>query len=365
MAKKKWDSQRDAESRQEYKEIRRKVKREVAKAKEKAYDELYERLDTKEREKDLYQLARQRDQAGKDLLQDASMTEGLGEMAYWGQYLPRNMRGHPLDYVVTTGLEHGSSALMRPVVIVRGRRDVCGPLDDSTSAALGSHDWCIIKLGVPGVIHGFDVDTSFFTGNYAPHISIQAVCLQQDGGIARLKVYGIGQKDWSEVSPTQKVDLVALVNGGVCIGFSDAHFGHPRNMIDSFPYITKGMVDENGILQVPGSEWAVFKLGHIGVITEIQIDTTHFKGNFPDSCKIDACSMTSVEEMTRKWESDDVTDWKPLLVTQKLKPHHQHFFTGSSIQLTEAVTHVKITMAPDGGISRMRLWGYLRSSPSK
>ncbi|XP_051790281.1 uncharacterized protein LOC127529729 [Erpetoichthys calabaricus] len=53
MAKKKWDSQRDAESRQEYKEIRRKVKREVAKAKEKA-NELYERLDTKEREKDLY-----------------------------------------------------------------------------------------------------------------------------------------------------------------------------------------------------------------------------------------------------------------------------------------------------------------------
>ncbi|XP_051781551.1 uncharacterized protein LOC127527298 isoform X2 [Erpetoichthys calabaricus] len=69
MAKKKWDSQRDAESTQEYKEIRCKVKREVAKAKEKAYDELYERLDTKEGEKDLYRLARQRNRTGKNLQQ--------------------------------------------------------------------------------------------------------------------------------------------------------------------------------------------------------------------------------------------------------------------------------------------------------
>ncbi len=52
-----------------------------------------------------------------------------------------------------------------------------------------------------------------------------------DGGIARLKVYGIGKKDWSTVSSRDLVDLVALVNGGVCVGYSDAHYGHPRNMI--------------------------------------------------------------------------------------------------------------------------------------
>ena len=47
----------------------REVKREVAKAKHKAYEELYDRLDTKEEEKDLYRLARQRNQAGKDVQQ--------------------------------------------------------------------------------------------------------------------------------------------------------------------------------------------------------------------------------------------------------------------------------------------------------
>ncbi|KAK1170230.1 allantoicase [Acipenser oxyrinchus oxyrinchus] len=312
------------------------------------------------------------------------------------------------------------------------------------------HDWCIIQLGVSGVIHGFDVDTSFFTGNYAPSISIQAACLSQDGipefpaqgdrtgtaaseeefqaiqklqsdswvelvsiaalkpgyvetchnyfpvssqqrwthirlnlypdgGIARLKVYGIGERDWSAVSPNEKVDLASLVNGGVCVGFSDAHFGHPRNLIGLGRAINMGdgwetarrldrppvlTVDDKGVLQVPGSEWSVFRLGHPGVITHIEIDTNHFKGNFPDSCTIEACVMTPEEEkenISMRWKTNQGLEWKILLPTTKLKAHHLHFF--SAIELAEAVTHVRLTIAPDGGISRMRLWAYLHSLP--
>ncbi|KAK3571361.1 hypothetical protein QTP86_008900 [Hemibagrus guttatus] len=69
LAKKKWDMDRTEENRQEYKELQRRVKREVSKAKQKAYDELYTRLDTREGEKDLYRLARQRDRNGKDVQQ--------------------------------------------------------------------------------------------------------------------------------------------------------------------------------------------------------------------------------------------------------------------------------------------------------
>ncbi|KAK3553761.1 hypothetical protein QTP70_009181 [Hemibagrus guttatus] len=69
LAKKKWDMDRTEENRQEYKELQSRVKREVSKAKQKAYDELYTRLDTREGEKDLYRLARQRDQDGKDVQQ--------------------------------------------------------------------------------------------------------------------------------------------------------------------------------------------------------------------------------------------------------------------------------------------------------
>ncbi|XP_056301582.1 allantoicase [Danio aesculapii] len=306
------------------------------------------------------------------------------------------------------------------------------------------HDWCIVQLGVPGIIHGFDVDTSFFTGNYAPFASIQAACLDQmpsialegdrtgmaastsqfeavaqlnsdsweevvpvtklkpgyadtchnylsvtyphrvthirfniypDGGTARLKVYGIGKKDWSSVSGQDLVDLVALVNGGVCVGFSDAHYGHPRNMIglgmaenmgDGWetarrldrPRVLKE--DEKGILQVPGSEWAIFRLGHPGIISKIELDTNHFKGNFPDSCRIEACSLTQDEENSfihSQWSSDKSPMWNILLPPQKMKAHHRHVFSGPSLVHSGPVSHIRMVIAPDGGISRLRIWG--------
>ncbi|KAI5618058.1 hypothetical protein C0J50_22647, partial [Silurus asotus] len=80
LAKQKWDQKSDEKSRQEYKEIRQQVKRDVAKAKEKTYEELYKRLDTKEGEKELYRLARQRDRAGKDVLQVRAIKDGEGNV---------------------------------------------------------------------------------------------------------------------------------------------------------------------------------------------------------------------------------------------------------------------------------------------
>ncbi|KAG8445598.1 hypothetical protein GDO86_010395, partial [Hymenochirus boettgeri] len=263
------------------------------------------------------------------------------------------------------------------------------------------HDWCIIQLGVPGIIHGFEIDTCFFTGNYAPCISIQASSLKQeertlsprenrigtassdeesqaidqlksekwphllqrvelkpgfpesrrnyfqvnsyerwthirlniypDGGIARLKVYGIGQRDWSSCGQNDLEDLISMVNGGVCISFSDAHYGHPRNLIglgracdmgdgwetarrlDRPPILE---ADSKGILQVPGNEWAVFRLGHPGLITHIEIDTNHFKGNAPNSCQIHALLLQPTKEeekFNRNGDLDEGQSWKPLL----------------------------------------------------
>ncbi|KAK3538824.1 hypothetical protein QTP86_015948 [Hemibagrus guttatus] len=80
LAKKKWDMDRTEENRQEYKESQCRVKREVSKAKQKAYDELYTRLDTREGEKDLYRLARQRDRDGKDVQQVRVIKDGDGRV---------------------------------------------------------------------------------------------------------------------------------------------------------------------------------------------------------------------------------------------------------------------------------------------
>ncbi|XP_053315850.1 probable inactive allantoicase [Spea bombifrons] len=312
------------------------------------------------------------------------------------------------------------------------------------------HDWCIIQLGIPGVIHGLGVDTLFFTGNHAPRISVQAACLKPekitlpprmnktgtaatveefnaaeklnsekwdyllkmtelrpgyaesnhnyfhvtsrerwthirlnmypDGGIARFKVYGTGQREWSSCGPNELEDLLSMANGGVCLGYSDAHFGHPRNLIglgraedmgDGWetarrldrPPILKA--DSKGILQVPGSEWTIFRLGHPGLITHIEIDTNHFKGNAPNSCRIDACILQPKEEreINNKWAAQQGLKWKPLLPLTQMHPHRRHFFDATLLTLQEVITHVKITIAPDGGVSRIRLWGFPRPLP--
>lgn len=304
------------------------------------------------------------------------------------------------------------------------------------------HDWCIVQLGVPGLVFGFDVDTSFFTGNYAPHVSIQAACLETppdfnlegdrtgmaasdselaavaklnsgawqelvpisplqpgysdschnyfkvnssrvthlrinmfpDGGIARLRVYGVGEREWLSVSAQQEVDLVALTNGGVCLGFSDAHFGHPRNMIglgvassmaDGWETARRLdrpqnlQLDQNGVLQVSGSEWAVFRLGHKGVVSHMEIDTRHFKGNAPDSCIVEACMLTPEEEaqcIASRWKSDK---WALLLPTRRLRAHYRHVFLEPELRPHDAVSHIRLVIAPDGGVSRLRVWGHV------
>ncbi|XP_019501831.1 PREDICTED: probable allantoicase [Hipposideros armiger] len=311
------------------------------------------------------------------------------------------------------------------------------------------HDWCVIKLGIQGVIRGFDVDISHFTGGYAPRISIQAAHVEEgkdpqmpqrgertgaaatpeelaavaelksndwdylvpmtevdpgklasghnyffvnsqqrwthvrlnifpDGGIARLRVYGIGQKDWTATDPKEPLDLVAIAFGGACVGFSNAHFGHPNKMIGVGPpkSVADGWEtarrldrppilenDKNGILLVSCWEWAVFRLAHPGVVTQIEIDTKYFKGNSPDSCKLDGCVLTMHEEevmIREKWALPGHR-WKQLLPATKLSPNESHTFQSLTLHLQDVITHARLSIKPDGGVGRLRLRGFPNS----
>ncbi|XP_068071516.1 allantoicase isoform X1 [Danio rerio] len=254
------------------------------------------------------------------------------------------------------------------------------------------HDWCIVQLGVPGIIHGFDVDTSFFTGNYAPFASIQATCLDQMPSIALEgdrtgmaaspsqfeAVAQLNSDSWKEVVPVTKLKAGYSDTCHNYLSVSYPHrvthirfniypgLGMAENMGDGWetarrldrPRVLKE--DENGILQVPGSEWAIFRLGHPGIISKIELDTNHFKGNFPDSCRIEACSLTEDEEnsfIQSQWSSDRSPMWNILLPPQKMKAHHRHVFSGPSLVHCGPVSHVRMVIAPDGGISRLRIWG--------
>ena len=49
------------------------------------------------------------------------------------------------------------------------------------------YDWCIVKLGLPGIVHGIVVDTAHFKGNFPEHCELEACAVDGDPGVAQLE----------------------------------------------------------------------------------------------------------------------------------------------------------------------------------
>ncbi len=273
---------------------------------------------------------------------------------------------------------------------------------ESRRKRCAGHDFAIVRLGVAGVIKGIDIDTRYFTGNYPPSASLEAcfcahgdpvaathwsellpaVSLQgdsrhlhpigdprpwshvrlnifPDGGVARLRIYGIPHHDWSRLAPSARVDLAAALNGGRALACSNEHYGRMGNILSPGRAINMGDGWETARRRSPGHDWVIIALGHAGVIERILVDTHHFKGNYPERCSIEAAYVTGGSE-------DEIASqslfWDELLPAQKLIMDHEHEFT-AEIQPHGPVTHVRLNIFPDGGISRLRLVGQI-STPS-
>ncbi|MBS4042273.1 MAG: allantoicase [Chitinophagaceae bacterium] len=259
------------------------------------------------------------------------------------------------------------------------------------------HDWAVIQLATSGKIKGFDIDTNFFLGNHPPHASIEAINLESsvgitdwenlswkeilpkshldagsqnfyesnsdeifthirlhiypDGGVARLRVYGEVFKDWSKVSSNESIDLVAAINGGKALACNDMFFSAMSNLIMPNRSINMGDGWETKRNRTPNNcDWVMLKLAHPGVAEKIIVDTCHFKGNYPDSCSIECCNRSDEDVMNNNVE------WNELLSKQKLSADHIHEFS-SEILHKQSITHIRLNIYPDGGISRLRLIG--------
>jgi allantoicase len=267
-------------------------------------------------------------------------------------------------------------------------------------------DWCIIRLGLPGIIRGVVVDTSFFRGNYPEQASLEACSVDgntdverllseaiswteilpasdlkgdsqnpftiqskerfthlrfrifPDGGVARLRVYGEVVPDWNALARRGEVDLAAVENGARVLHCSDMFFGHLHNLI--MPGRALDMSDgwETKRRRGPGFDWAVIKLATKGEIRRVEVDTSHFKGNYPDTCSLEACDAEGkvVDESTIS-----LLPWKEVLPLTRLQAHTRHFYE-EELKRTEAATHVRFNIYPDGGVSRLRLYGTISGS---
>jgi allantoicase len=169
-----------------------------------------------------------------------------------------------------------------------------------------------------------------------------------DGGIARLRVYGQVQANFAGVDGY--VDLAAIENGGRAIDCSDEHYGSMHNLNVPGRGVNMGDGWETARRRGPGNDWMILSLAQAGVIERAEVDTAHFKGNYPDRVALAAAKFDSDELAT-----PDSKKWQVLLPESKLKMDQQHYF--EDLESVGEVTHVRMSIYPDGGISRLRLFG--------
>ncbi len=257
------------------------------------------------------------------------------------------------------------------------------------------HDWAIVKLGIPGIVRGVVIDTSYFTGNYPEHASIDACAMDgaipgdrmvrndipwqpllaksalkgnagnpfaiesgervthlrlnifPDGGVARLRVHGEVVPDERIFEQDSEVDLAAMANGGFVVSCSDMHYGNRQNLI--IPGRSTHMGDgwETKRRRGPGHDWSIVRLARRGVIERVELDTDHFKGNAPGSAMLECCdAANSFDPGTARWDE--------LLPQTPLDADAQHRWDDLP---AKAATHVRLNIYPDGGVARLRLFG--------
>ncbi len=257
----------------------------------------------------------------------------------------------------------------------------------------GAHDHAIVRLGSAGIVHGVVVDTAYFKGNYPPFISVEAasiegypdiedvlkadwvrivekspargdtantypvtdrhrwthvrLCIYPDGGVARLRVHGEVVPDPRFLSGT--VDLLAAETGGRLVGCSDAFYASPANII--LPGRARNMGEgwENARRRGDGNDYAIFTLAAAGVPRYAEVDTSYYVGNAPGWVRLSTVDA-------RAATNDDPAAWTELLPRTAVQPDTRHHFL---LEESPAATHLRLDVYPDGGLSRLRLFGDL------
>ena len=257
------------------------------------------------------------------------------------------------------------------------------------------YDYLILKLGRPGKIFNVDIDTTFFSGNQPMYASLEAcysikkvnskskwtkilnnkklkpnknhnfkiknksifnhlkLNIYPDGGVARLRVYGeIEMKNFN--FRNKSINLSSMLNGASIIGCNNEHFGKAENILA--PGKGKNMGDgwETRRSRGKNFDWLIIKLGNPGIVNKIEVDTHHFKGNYPDSCTIQAAYIT--KKISNYSIVKKSNKWKKLFNKVKLSAHKKHNFINKMLK-KDKTNYLRINIYPDGGISRIRTYG--------
>lgn len=258
-------------------------------------------------------------------------------------------------------------------------------------------DWCVVRLGVPGVLRQAVIDTAFFRGNYPQACSLEG-CLvdgdpapdrlvalsweellvrtplkgdaeqvfplegqrlvshvrftiHPDGGVARLRLRGEAAPDLRALTgPDTWADVAATTSGGRVVACSDAFFSSPHHLLAPGSPAHMGGGWETRRRRGPGHDWVVVRLAAEAELSRVEVDTTHFKGNYPDRCTVELAHAPGLDPS--QVPPDDA--WHPVVPPAPMRAHARHAFR---IDGSSPATHLRLGIHPDGGVARLRAYG--------
>ncbi|RAH85286.1 allantoicase, expressed, purine use [Aspergillus japonicus CBS 114.51] len=282
------------------------------------------------------------------------------------------------------------------------------------------YDWVVIKLGpARAAIQGVEVDTGFFVGNYGERAEVQATCsdaddatladpnyagwstilppqpcgpaqrrawlvpgydpkrptpythvrllMYPDGGFGRLRLYGhaipAAAAHAEEAEEEEEEELSSALCGGLALAASDQHYTPCSNLL--LPGRGKDMGDgwETARSRAPGHvDWAIVQLGLAGSVSKVVVDTKDFRGNFPRAVRVHGLVQGEVGEAgSVAVPAHDHPGWVEIVKgDQRCQADTEHVFQGADLAPgvdAQAFSHVKLTLVPDGGVKRFRVFG--------
>jgi allantoicase len=160
---------------------------------------------------------------------------------------------------------------------------------------------------------------------------------------------------------TDLVDLAAERLGGAVLAANDEFFAPKENLLKAGEALwIEGKYTDAGKWmdgwetrrrREPGYDWCIVRLGLPGAIRGVVVDTSYFRGNYPESCSLEACTVEghpSPEELMG-------ADWTEILPRSPLEGHSKNRFPLETD--TGRVTHLRFNIYPDGGVARLRVHG--------
>ena len=130
--------------------------------------------------------------------------------------------------------------------------------------------------------------------------------------------------------------------------FSTEDFGHKGKMYDGW---------ETRRRREPGHDFAIVRLGVPGVVQGVVIDTAWFKGNYPPDASVEGAVVEGYPSTDELLEAD----WVTLVPCAPINGDAENAFDVSS---DLRVSHVRLSIYPDGGVARFRVHGEPRPDPA-